>query len=92
MAAEPAAQAGLVTAVVAPDRLLDHAREKALALVAKPPAALRATRRLMRGDPAVLQARMDEEAALFREALGSAEAQEAFAAFFEKRPPVFRRG
>jgi enoyl-CoA hydratase/carnithine racemase len=46
----------------------------------------------MKGDPAMLTARIEEEARLFRETLSSPEAQEAFAAFFEKRAPVFRRG
>ena len=92
MDAEAADRAGLVTAVVPADGLLAHARAKARILVAKPPQALATTRRLMKGDPAALTARIEEEAGLFRDTLRSAEAQEAFAAFFEKRAPVFRRG
>jgi enoyl-CoA hydratase/carnithine racemase len=91
MDADAADRAGLITAIVPADRLLDHARAKAAALMAKPPKALAATRRLMKGDPAALQARIAEEARLFREALASPEAQEAFMAFFEKRAPVFKR-
>ncbi|MCP1470551.1 enoyl-CoA hydratase/carnithine racemase [Sphingobium sp. OAS761] len=91
MDAETADRSGLVTAIVPPDGLIDHARRKAAALLAKPPEALMATRRLMKGDTAILSARIEEEARLFRERLASPEAQEAFAAFFEKRPPVFRR-
>lgn len=91
MDAESADRAGLVTAIVPADALLAHARAKAAALVAKPPRALAATRRLMRGDRAALDARIEEEAQLFRDTMASAEAQEAFAAFFEKRPPVFKR-
>lgn len=91
MDAEVADRAGLVTAIVPAEALLDHARVKATALMAKPPHALAATRRLMRGDGAALNQRIEEEAARFEEALQSEEAQEAFAAFFEKRPPVFRR-
>ncbi|WP_327751900.1 enoyl-CoA hydratase-related protein [Sphingobium sp. SJ10-10] len=91
MNAQTADQAGFVTAIVPADSLLDHARQKAAMLMTKPPQALAATRRLMKGDPAVLNQRIEEEARLFQEALRSAEAQEAFAAFFEKRPPVFRR-
>ncbi|WP_037492539.1 enoyl-CoA hydratase-related protein [Sphingobium indicum] len=72
--------------------LLAHARAKAAALMAKPPQALAATRRLMKGDPAALTARIEEEARLFQQTLASPEAQEAFTAFFEKRAPVFRRG
>ncbi|SEQ90028.1 enoyl-CoA hydratase-related protein [Sphingobium sp. YR768] len=92
MDADAADRAGLVTAIVPAEGLLAHARAKAAALMAKPPQALLATRRLMKGDPAALNARMEEEARLFRETLSSPEAQEAFAAFFEKRAPVFRRG
>ena len=91
MDAETADGAGLVSAIVPADRLLDHARAKAITLMSKPPKALAATRRLMKGDSSALLQRIDEEARLFNEMLDSAEAQEAFAAFFEKRPPVFRR-
>ena len=89
--AQAADQAGLVTAIVPGDVLLDRARRKAAMLMAKPPQALAATRRLMKGDLTALNQRIEEEARLFRETLQSAEAQEAFAAFFEKRAPVFRR-
>ena len=92
MDADAADRAGLVTAVVPAETLRDHARAKATALMAKPPQALATTRRLMKGDPASLTARIEEEARLFRATLQSAEAQEAFAAFFEKRAPEFRRG
>lgn len=89
--AEAAERAGLLTAIVPRDRLLDHARQKAAAISAKPPLALARTRSLMRGDRSDLQARIAEEARIFKDSLVSPEAQEAFAAFFEKRPPVFRR-
>ncbi|BAV66020.1 enoyl-CoA hydratase [Sphingobium cloacae] len=91
MDAEAADRAGLVSAVVPNDVLLDHARKKAAALTSKPPQALAATRRLLKGDLDGLRARIDEEGRLFMEAMQSAEAQEAFTAFFEKRAPVFRR-
>jgi enoyl-CoA hydratase/carnithine racemase len=45
----------------------------------------------MRGDPELILARMDEEVAAFRARLRSPEAIEAFTAFFEKRPPNFRK-
>lgn len=91
MNAAAADVAGLVTAVVPVETLIDHARAKAALLMAKPPQALAVTRRLMKGDPAALRARMEEEAQAFRAALAGEEAREAFAAFFEKRTPVFRR-
>jgi enoyl-CoA hydratase/carnithine racemase len=89
--AEGADKAGLVSAIVPIEKLLDHARAKAAALAAKPPQALAYTRRLMKGDPAALDARIEEEARLFQETMQSAEAREAFTAFLEKRPPIFRR-
>jgi enoyl-CoA hydratase/carnithine racemase len=92
MDAQTADQAGLVSAIVPAADLLTHASAKAAALMAKPPQALAATRRLMRGDRSAIQARMAEEAALFATMLQSPEAQEAFTAFLEKRPPVFQRG
>jgi enoyl-CoA hydratase/carnithine racemase len=91
MDAEGADRAGFVSAIVPADKLLDHARAKAAALAAKPPQALAYTRKLMKGDPAVIEARIEEEGRLFQETMQSAEAREAFTAFFEKRAPVFRR-
>ena len=91
MDAETADRAGLVTAVINGSELAEHARAKASALMQKPPLALAATRRLLKGDQALLLDRIDEEARLFEQMLESEEAQEAFAAFFEKRPPKFRR-
>ncbi len=91
MDAESADKAGLVTAIVPAADLLAHARAKAMALATKPPQALAHTRRLMKGDLAPIKERMDEESDLFRETMQSAEAREAFTAFFEKRPPNFHR-
>jgi enoyl-CoA hydratase/carnithine racemase len=90
--AQGAETAGLVTAIVPADRLREHARAKAVALGAMPPQGLARTRALMKGDPAALLACIEEESKIFGEALGGAEAKEAFTAFFEKRAPVFRRG
>lgn len=89
MDAQGADMAGLITGIVPGDELLDHARSKARLLTTRPPEALLATRRLMKGDQAAVAARIEEEAGLFRSAMQSPEAQEAFAAFFEKRQPVF---
>lgn len=75
---------GFVNAVMEPDALYAHALEKAKALAAKPRSALLATRRLMRGDPAALNARIDEELKLFAQALTSAEARNALSAFLHK--------
>ncbi len=91
MDVETADQAGLVTAVILGSELVEHARAKASALMRKPPLALAATRRLLKGDQTLLLDRIDEEARLFEQMLASEEAQEAFSAFFEKRPPNFSR-
>ena len=47
------------------ERLLEEARALALRLAQQPAGALRATKRLLRGDPAELLARMDAEVAEF---------------------------
>ncbi|MEL6372764.1 MAG: crotonase/enoyl-CoA hydratase family protein [Pseudomonadota bacterium] len=82
-------EAGIVNKVVALDALEATAMEAARKLAAKPPGALAAARRLVRGDIEPITARIEEEARVFGERLTSAEAREAFAAFFEKRKPDF---
>ena len=72
---------GLVNAVLPQGELLAHAMGRAAALAAKPRAALLATRRLMRGDPEALRARMAEEMHAFSAALKSPEARTAFQGF-----------
>ncbi len=89
MDAEAACVAGLVNAVIPAGDLLGHARAQARKLAAKPPAALAATRALMRGEPGALLAQMDRESAAFAQALQGAEAREAFTAFLERRAPDF---
>jgi enoyl-CoA hydratase/carnithine racemase len=79
--AEEAHTLGLVNAVLPQAELIAHAMAKAAALAAKPRAALLATRRLMRGDPTALKARIAEEMQAFGAALKSEEARKAFEAF-----------
>jgi enoyl-CoA hydratase/carnithine racemase len=86
--AETALRYGLVTDIVAGD-LEARVHSVAERIAAKPPEAVRLTKRLIRSNQAAVQARIDEEARLFAGRLTSAEAAEAFAAFFEKRPPNF---
>ncbi|MGU3536969.1 enoyl-CoA hydratase-related protein [Methylobacterium sp. A54F] len=80
-----AAQAlGLVNAVIPSDMLLDHAVAQAGRLAALPRGALAASRALIRGDQAALDAALEAEAEAFRRQLASAEAQAAFAAFLSR--------
>ncbi len=89
--ANRAREAGIVNHVVAADELEAVALRAALRLAAKPPAALAASRRLLRGEPAAVLERIEAESGQFVERLRSPEAKEAFQAFLEKRPPRFSR-
>ncbi len=82
---------GLVNRVVEPPELEGVAMALARRLAAKPPEAIRQSKRLMRHDPDRLAQRMDEENEVFARQLGSAEAREAFSAFLEKRAPDFSK-
>jgi enoyl-CoA hydratase/carnithine racemase len=82
--AQAAKDAGLVNAIVPQDELEDRIIEAAGKLAAMPRQAVLASRRLLKGDPAEILARIDQEAALFAERLASREAQAAFAAFMQK--------
>ena len=68
----------------APDALEDAASQAAAAIAAKPCQSLMMARRLIKGDPAAILARIDAEAECFAERLSSAEAQAAFSAFMQK--------
>lgn len=84
-----AVQLGIANRLDTPVDLEASALTTAHALAAKPPAALRATKALLRQSEGRLHAAMSRESAAFAQALGSAEAKEAFSAFLEKRKPVF---
>ena len=88
--AQSAVAWGIANAVVPRAELRARARAAAEAVAARSPAAVVATKALMR-DPAALAARMAEEGKHFAEQLRSPEAKEAFAAFAEKRPPDFNK-
>lgn len=81
---------GLVTEIVDGDP-----RERLAAITKriaeKPPEAVAITKRLLARTDGDVATRMAEEGALFGERLRSAEAVEAFTAFFEKRAPDFTR-
>ena len=84
-----AAQLGLVTEVVADEKLLAKATETARALAEKPSAAVQAAKRLMRsGSRAQLEQAVRLENAEFATRVTSDEAKQAFSAFFAKREPA----
>ena len=87
--AEQAREHGLVNHVTAPDEVEPAIARFAAALSSKPPGALRATKRLLRGDPTVLETAILQEARIFAERLMSGEAREAFTSFLENRPPDY---
>jgi enoyl-CoA hydratase/carnithine racemase len=89
--AERAREAGLVNAVVPADQLEATAMDAARRLARKAPEALRLSRRLMRGSPERIVARIAEESEIFGQRLSSPEALEAFSAFMEKRAPDFTK-
>lgn len=90
--AQTARDYALVNAVVADGETLPRARAAALALAAKPPAALRLTKQMLKqaeGD--TLRRVIRAEAEQFRARLATPEAAEAFQAFLERRKPDFSR-
>jgi enoyl-CoA hydratase/carnithine racemase len=64
---------GLVNRVVEEDRLLEEARALAQRLAQQPAEALRATKRLLRGDTSEILARIEAEAQVFAARLKSAD-------------------
>jgi enoyl-CoA hydratase/carnithine racemase len=89
--AERALEVGFINAIVPADQLLSHAMAKAAILKAKPPAALRAAKALLRADQKDIAARIQMENEVVRGRLQSAEFKEAATAFFEKRAPDFSK-
>jgi enoyl-CoA hydratase/carnithine racemase len=79
---------GIANRAVPAAELHHTARALAAAVAARAPAAVVATKQLMRDENAML-ARMQREGELFARQLKSAEFQEAFAAFSERRAPDF---
>ncbi len=84
--AETARDCGIVNAVVADDELEALAWSKARQLAAKPPAALRQTKRLLRrGSARAVEETIQLELELIGERLVSDEARGIMQAFFERR-------
>jgi enoyl-CoA hydratase/carnithine racemase len=84
ISAERARDFGLINEIVPADALVAHAVSKANMLAMKPPQALAATRRMLRGDPNELLLVMDKEGREFATRLGMPEARAAFAAFMQR--------
>lgn len=76
---------GLINTIVSPGEVDREAAKAAREIAALPPEAVAASRRLLRGEPEEIIARIDEEAGHFRERLQSQEARAAFEAFFERK-------
>lgn len=82
--AERAERAGLINRVVDGD-VEAAALECARAIAAKPPEAMALSRRLLKGDPKALLARVEEEAAIFGSRLSAPETIAAFQAFMSRK-------
>jgi enoyl-CoA hydratase/carnithine racemase len=76
---------GLVNEVVATGEAEAAALKAARHIAALPAEAVALSRRLIRGSAAEIAARIDEEAELFKQRLGSDEAKAAFAAFLSRK-------
>jgi enoyl-CoA hydratase/carnithine racemase len=85
LSADEAKAAGLVNTVVPPGAVEAEAMKAARAIAALPPQGVLASRRLMRGAPDEIVARIDAEAELFKTRLQSAEARAAFEAFMTRK-------
>lgn len=85
MSAEQAKAAGLVNSIVASDAVEAEAMKAARDIAVLPPQGVLASRTLMRGRPDEIVARIDEEAAVFKTRLQSAEARAAFEAFMTRK-------
>lgn len=83
--ADAAREAGFVNEVVAPGHVDSEARKVAREICALPAEAVVLSRRLLRLPPTSVAERLDHEARLFAQRLGSAEAIGAFERFFSRR-------
>lgn len=90
--ANRAYEIGIVNAVLNPDQLMPTVVAVAQSLAAKPAAALRATKDLMkRASKGEVDRALREEVAIISERLESPETREALRAFLEKRKPDFSK-
>lgn len=90
LSAAEAAALGLVNRVVADDRLEEELLALASELIALPPLAVAATKRLVwNGVGASIDERLGEEARVVSDLSGTADSREGLAAVIEHRRPVF---
>lgn len=85
LTADEAKASGLINIIAAPDAVEAEAMKAAQAIAALPPQAVQVSRRLMRGEPSEIVARIDAEAEAFKTRLQSAEARAAFEAFMMRK-------
>ncbi len=88
--AEEAVEMGIVNRILPPQEVNAYAQGQATKLAAKPMAALRATKAVMKMGQVGLKAIMDEELKLFGALLRGPAAKEAISAVMEKRKPDFK--
>jgi enoyl-CoA hydratase/carnithine racemase len=82
----------IVNRVLPPDDVFDFAVKQAERFNQLPPASVRTTKRLLRaGWKTVTERVIADEASSFGQMVRSAEAKEAFTAFFERRKPDFSK-
>lgn len=87
-----ACEVGIVNQVFDDDNLMDEVMKIARALARKSPAALMATKKLIKDHWAdIIHKAVETDGRVFGELLGGPEAQEAFKAFEEKREPDFSK-
>ena len=86
--ADEALALGLVNAVLPADMILEQAIAQAAKLAALPRGALAASRALIRGDQAQVEAALEAEARAFDAQLRSPESQERLAAFLTRAKPA----
>lgn len=92
MSAEEALEMKLVNRILPPDEVLGYALKQAGRFNNLPPTSVRETKRLMKaGWKSITEKIIADEAQTFSRMLKSAEAKEAFSAFFERRKPDFSK-
>lgn len=82
--AQSALSIGLINDLLPSDKLMSHALTQSIKLAKKPPQALRASRRLIRGDKAPIREQMLKELEEFAIRLQSDEAKAQFNAFLSR--------